>query len=48
MNSSASVSWFGSSSSDGLRDVRLYGVPGQKQEGIDLYGLRDGGAAVVF
>lgn len=33
---------------DGLRDVRLYGVPGQRQEGIDLFGWDDDGRAVDY
>lgn len=33
---------------DGLRDVRLYGVPGQRQDGIDLVGLARNGRAVVY
>lgn len=33
---------------DGLRDVRLYGVPGQKQEGLDLVGWDKDGNAVVY
>ena len=33
---------------DGLRDVRLYGVPGQRQDGIDLVGWDTDGQAVVY
>lgn len=33
---------------DGLRDVSLYGVPGQKQEGLDLVGFNATGEAVVY
>lgn len=33
---------------DGLRDVRLYGVPGQRQDGIDLVGWARNGRAVVY
>ena len=33
---------------DGLRDVRLYGVPGQRQEGLDLVGWDTYGEAVVY
>lgn len=33
---------------DGLRDVRLYGVRGQNQNGIDLVGLNPQGEAVVY
>lgn len=33
---------------DGLKDVRLYGVPGQRQEGIDLFGWDDDGQAVDY
>lgn len=33
---------------DGLRDVRLYGIPGQRQEGLDLVGWDARGEAVVY
>ncbi len=33
---------------DGLRDVRLYGVSGQRQDGIDLVGWDTDGQAVVY
>lgn len=33
---------------DGLRSVRLYGVRGQAQHGIDLYGSDSGGATVAY
>lgn len=33
---------------DGLKDVRLYGAPGQRQEGIDLFGWDDDGQAVDY
>lgn len=33
---------------DGLRDVRLYGIPGQRQDGIDLVGWDMDGQAVVY
>lgn len=33
---------------EGLRDARLYGVPGQKQHGLDLVGLNAAGEAVVY
>jgi len=33
---------------DGLRDVRLYGVPGQRQDGLDLVGWDADNKAVVY
>jgi len=33
---------------DGLRDVRMYGVPGQRQQGIDVVGWDTDGRAVVY
>ena len=33
---------------DGLVNVRFYGVPGQRQHGIDIVGWDDSGAAVVL
>lgn len=33
---------------DGLRSVRLYGVPGQAQHGIDLYGTDPAGSTVAY
>jgi hypothetical protein len=33
---------------DGLRDVRLFGTPGQKQHGLDLVGIDRNGAYVVY
>ena len=33
---------------DRLRDVRLYGMPGQKQHGVDLVGWNEAGEAVVY
>lgn len=33
---------------DGLRSVRIYGVPGQPQHGIDLYGTDEAGRTVAY
>lgn len=33
---------------DGLRSVRVYGVPGQPQHGIDLYGTDEAGRTVAY
>jgi len=33
---------------DGLRSVRIYGVPGQAQHGIDLYGTDPAGDSVAY
>ena len=33
---------------DGLRSVRIYGVPGQAQHGIDLYGTEPAGQIVAY
>jgi hypothetical protein len=33
---------------DGLRSVRIYGVPGQAQHGIDLYGTDEAGETVAY
>lgn len=33
---------------DGMKDPRLYGWPGQRQEGIDIYARDDAGAYVVY
>jgi hypothetical protein len=33
---------------DGVRDVRLYGVPGQAQHGLDLVGRDDSGNSVAY
>lgn len=33
---------------DGLRSVRIYGVPGQAQHGIDLYGTHPDGHTVAY